>query len=666
MGGIDKAMVQQGVHQIIFSSGRRHVSVVILAVVGVLSIMALGLSSLLVPETPAKRRQRLAASDSLRNSRGPSLSTTMSVHSHRVLRSTASFFENFDYAGKFQMNNLDRLRIRLKDERKLTMEVARATASSDQPDFLDSDIPVRLPTVEDVPLTDPQPITGPYSLPSVLRALPYFDDTFGVMIYDPRRNRFILHYSENMRWISGCKKLVTTFKFLANSLRLLAPERFRFDGQEFALAISSADYPGIHWDDCLRSQRSDCIPVDEEMGLSPVLQFGSNFRELMLPTMVTMPIPQQNHLGCYHFWMLHGKVCKEYLPRSEDNPDGLVFPEALGLGWDELIPQVVWRGTDFSYLHKMYPRLRQPNLDMDVLSQIDVSGKVDTFSSSAQAMRRIYDQLIPRWKGVVLTAEAEREAERVNRRFERMLGRARRMGREAAPEVEAWENNPRTPWANIKFAGAMSRGQKMPTSEIEYYTQFEEYGIPAVGEGMTLETLGTYRYHIDLGGGGGTTWSGTIEKLGLPGLLFHHVTPTKDYFHDKMVPWVHYIPIKEDLSDLREKFNWAEANPNMAQQISAQATELARWLGTDKGMEEMFYQFYETPLRRVIQDYQPLPTNNWRDAVGELVGDELRPIMSCAGFYHHDCEGLVDDVDFTRRHDRDPHVSARKKQRRKD
>ena len=28
--------------------------------------------------------------------------------------------------------------------------------------------------------------------------------------------------------------------------------------------------------------------------------------------------------------------------------------------------------------------------------------------------------------------------------------------------------------------------------------------------------------------------------------------------------------------------------------------------------------------------------------------DELRPIMQCAGYYHHDCEGLVQDITFSR------------------
>ena len=58
----------------------------------------------------------------------------------------------------------------------------------------------------------------------------------------------------------------------------------------------------------------------------------------------------------------------------------------------------------------------------------------------------------------------------------------------------------------------------------------------------------------------------------MPGLLFHHTTVTKDYIHDQMKPYVHYVPVKADLSDLKEKYDWAEANPTAAKLIADQCT----------------------------------------------------------------------------------------------
>ena len=506
---------------------------------------------------------------------------------------------------------------------------------------------------------------------------------FGVVIYDPTSDVFLLHYSNHMRWIAGCHKLVTSFQALAHSLRTMFPERFtpatttnnnEQDGQdgsninnniihpppaELALAISSGDYPGVGHNDCyLGLTPPPCVPQNQNHPIAPILQFGSAFKSPNIyPTMIGMPMAQINHVSCYQTFAAHQMVCPYYLPRSPGNPQGLVFEETVGLGWDDLIPQVVWRGTDFSYLHRLYPKLRQPDFEMDVGSKlVKIPYAYDTKVAATRAMRVVYEELIPRWKSVVWTAEAEREAEERQKELLLLL-KSEDEGSDNSEEVEEV-----IPWANMKFAAAMHVGVKTPTSEIPYYQEFEEHGIPAIGEGMSLETLARYKYHIDTGGGGGTTWSGSLEKLGLPGLLFHHETPMKDYLHDKMVKWVHYVPIKEDLSDLKEKFDWAESHPELAKQISDNATRLAKSLGTYEGFSIMFNEFYETPLRGVVEAYQPSP-NGSADWLEAMIQNDLRPIMQCSGYYSHDCEGLVDDVTFSRaaRHARDFERSERRK-----
>lgn len=508
------------------------------------------------------------------------------------------------------------------------------------PELENGDIPLPLLAVA-APVTQP---IAPYSLLNVLHTLPHFHDTFAIVIYDPPTDRFVLHYSTNMRWTSGCKKLVKSFKTLANSLRIINPGRFHAGAPEFALAISSGDYPGIKWSDCLLRQRSDCL---DEFELAPVLQFGSTFRRALVPTMIGMPMPQKNHLSCYHSWAVHRQVCRNYLPRGQYNPEGLVFPESMGtLSWNDLVPQVVWRGTDFTYLHKMDPSLRQPDFEKDLAGQINVSEKLHERTAATRAMRRVYHKLLPRWKGVVWTAEAEREAEATNKQIRR-----RNRGR-----TQGLDEKTVLPWANIKFTSVMSMGQRVPTSDIEYYRNFQEYGIRVSGESMDLETLGQYRYHLDVGGGGGTTWSGTLEKLGLPGLLFHHVTPTKDYLHDRLQPWVHYVPVKADLSDLYKKFTWAENHPQAAQRISERATALAQSWGTPAGFDTLFREFFEGPLRRVVEAYRPLAGEvgsgglHLGDAMAQLQleGKELRPIIECQGYTDRDCESLVDDIQLTR------------------
>ena len=156
---------------------------------------------------------------------------------------------------------------------------------------------------------------------------------------------------------------------------------------------------------------------------------------------------------------------------------------------------------------------------------------------------------------------------------------------------------------------------------------------------MTVEDQAKYKYLIDLGGGGGTTWTGTHTKLAMPGLLFHHITPTKDFFHDRIKPYVHYVPVSPDLRDLKEKFDWAESNPEQAKKISEKATEFMRYLGTPEGYGQLVDEHFIEPLRKIIDSYQPISTSHpgktWVDIIeGEPGHSMFFRTLECEGFEH--------------------------------
>ena len=50
----------------------------------------------------------------------------------------------------------------------------------------------------------------------------------------------------------------------------------------------------------------------------------------------------------------------------------------------------------------------------------------------------------------------------------------------------------------------------------------------------------------------------------------------KDYYTEMLQPFVHYIPVKSDLSDLEEKYRWAEDNYEQARKIAQNALEFAK------------------------------------------------------------------------------------------
>ncbi|EJK61002.1 hypothetical protein THAOC_18573 [Thalassiosira oceanica] len=205
------------------------------------------------------------------------------------------------------------------------------------------------------------------------------------------------------------------------------------------------------------------------------------------------------------------------------------------------------------------------------------------------------------------------------------------LSEEAVVEVNRFHLTKRPePWADMRFSSFFS-GRKVPTVGNPTYSVWEEVGI-ATGDGMSLDELSLYRYHIDLGGGGGTTWTGTIEKLLMPGLLMHHLTPTADYIHEWIKPWEHYVPVSSHLRDLKQKFRWAEAHPNQAKRMSYRATQLARYLGSEEGYAELFERSIVEPARRVIDAYQPIsathPGMTWQQLV-QSHDRSFSPVIEC-------------------------------------
>jgi hypothetical protein len=132
-----------------------------------------------------------------------------------------------------------------------------------------------------------------------------------------------------------------------------------------------------------------------------------------------------------------------------------------------------------------------------------------------------------------------------------------------------------------------------------------ELGIDAT-ERLTEEALGKYKYHLDLGGGGGTTWSGLIPKLTMPGVLLHHETSMKDSYFDTLKPWVHYVPVAEDLHDLAERVRWLETHPTAAQRISANANDWVRDFRRLRSLLAYNYRLLAVPLSLSL-DAKPLP-----------------------------------------------------------
>ncbi|KAF7366902.1 CAP10 domain-containing protein [Mycena sanguinolenta] len=105
----------------------------------------------------------------------------------------------------------------------------------------------------------------------------------------------------------------------------------------------------------------------------------------------------------------------------------------------------------------------------------------------------------------------------------------------------------------------------------------EEYDIG--GGGSPREEVYQYKYALDVDG---NTFSGRYLGLLRSGSLVFKATAFDEYFSNWLLPYVHYIPVRIDLSDLVEKVEWALAHEAEARQIQEMGMQFAERVLTDE------------------------------------------------------------------------------------
>jgi len=75
-----------------------------------------------------------------------------------------------------------------------------------------------------------------------------------------------------------------------------------------------------------------------------------------------------------------------------------------------------------------------------------------------------------------------------------------------------------------------------------------------------------YKYIIDIDGNG-STWDGTAWKLNSGSVIMKVTSVWRQWFYDEYKSWLHYVPIKNDLSDIQEQYKWCENNQDKCEEM---------------------------------------------------------------------------------------------------
>lgn len=119
---------------------------------------------------------------------------------------------------------------------------------------------------------------------------------------------------------------------------------------------------------------------------------------------------------------------------------------------------------------------------------------------------------------------------------------------------------------------------------------------------LTLKQMLTYKFIVCLEGNDvstGVKWALLSQSV----VFMPPPTIVSWLMEDRLVPWVHYIPLRYDFSDLHSRYAWAMAHPERCRDISRKASEFMGRFRSEKQeirlMEAVlgFYMQYDAAPR---------------------------------------------------------------------
>jgi hypothetical protein len=160
----------------------------------------------------------------------------------------------------------------------------------------------------------------------------------------------------------------------------------------------------------------------------------------------------------------------------------------------------------------------------------------------------------------------------------------------------AWEDRARTVfWRGSDFGPKVASWNELPRVRLcqlaKSHDSLFDVGMTEIRHGVFTDEItasglmrnrvpnyhfNRYRAHIDIDGRS-NSWPGLFQKLlsGSPVLKVASPLGYRQWYYDRLVPWVNYVPVSADLSDLPDKAAWVLSHDIEARRIGEAGRTLA-------------------------------------------------------------------------------------------
>ena len=449
---------------------------------------------------------------------------------------------------------------------------------------------------------------------------------------------------------AGHAKVYDAFVALAYTAQAYAPGRFKKGQPPFHVVTHQREYLSP---ECLRGvpKGSRFNPCPAARRWAPVLNFGANPKTAaVFPTAVKMPDvdfiatvlrnerasdtnANANASAEVNLAAAAGDAEPSPLGLDESALDRFVHAGDRLKPWEERVSVVAWRGADVPFAPSMpfgadrmdSALCREMLVDVLDLAPEEADRALsrpsgdDAPSADADAPRRratvaglaawmesrrgrvTSRAMTPRWRAVMLSAVARGKAT------------AARASGDSGGSVSASSSSGDSVSASSSSdAAALSSSKVLGGEWLD--ARFTDIDSGPCGDALPLALRGDplthvqrqhYKYALDTGGVGGGSGLAALEAMAAASLVFRVESPLADFYAADLHPWTHYVPVAADLSDLEEKYLWAQSHQTEARDIAARGAVFAR----DMSAEKTWAAYASLPLGAARRAYAPSPTD---------------------------------------------------------